>query len=75
MTLEGRARGRIHGEGAGLGVAPGSQATEPPPLPLKLECILPAAVWGSQQPQGQLLAEVTPLVQSAQWRVAAAGAP
>jgi len=58
----GRARGHSHGEGVGLRVAPGSQATEPAPLPLKLECILLTAVWGSQQPLGQLLAEVTPLV-------------
>lgn len=32
VTFEGRARGHIHGERAGLGAAQGSRATEPPPL-------------------------------------------
>lgn len=39
-------------------MAPGSLATGPSPLSLKLECILQAPVWGAQQPPSQLLAEL-----------------
>lgn len=75
VPFEGRAGGRIHGEGAGHGVAPGSLATGPPPVPLTLEYILQAAVWGSQQPLAISLLNLLCWYKSPQWRVAAAGAP
>lgn len=52
-AIEGRA-----GRGLDSRVAPGSLATGPPPLSLKLEYILQAPVWGAQQPPSQLFAEL-----------------